>query len=126
MKLVRCASLVLGASLALSAGCASSGHHGESRASRNAVRNETGLLRIPYELPKSAAHLSLVLTLHASEGSFAYSLVDPHGTPLWQGRVTRGQDLSESRAFKAVPGKWVLNLTMEDATGRYDATWKSD
>ena len=126
MKLIRVTSLVLMTSLFLLAGCASAGHHGESRASRKSVSNQTGLSRIPYELPKSAAHLTLSLSLHASEGFFAYTLTDPRGTPVWQGQVGKGQTLNESRTFKPLPGKWVLTLTLENTSGSYDVTWKSD
>lgn len=126
MKPVRIALLVLLASLRFPAGCASTGHHGDSRASRNSVRNQAGLLRHPYELSKRAKHLTLSLTLRASEGAFVYTLSDPHGTTMWQGRVSAGQSLNEARPFKPVPGKWVLTLEMENATGSYDVAWKSE
>jgi hypothetical protein len=126
MKPVRVTLLVLLASLLFPAGCASTGHHGQSTASRRSIRNESGTRRLPYELPKSAAHFSLSLTLHVSEGSFVYTLVDPHGTVVWQGRVNAGESLNESRPLKPVRGKWVLTLDMENATGSYDIAWKSE
>jgi hypothetical protein len=126
MKPVRVTLLVLIASLVFAAGCASTGHHGLSMTSSRAVCNEAGLRRVPYELPKSAARFSLSLTLRASEGSLVYTLVDPHGTVMWQGRVDAGQSLNESRPWKPVPGKWVLILEMENATGHYDIEWKSE
>ena len=126
MRLVPIVSLVLLASLVLPAGCASTGHQGQSRASRNSVRNQSGLLRHPYELSKRARHFSVSLTLHASEGFFLYTLVDPHRTPVWQGRVDAGQSLNEIHPLKPVPGKWVLTLNMENATGSYDIEWKSE
>ena len=66
------------------------------------------------------------LTVHASEGAFAYTLADPQGTVAWQGRVGAGQSLTETRSFKPVPGKWVLTLGMENVTGSYEITWKSE
>ncbi len=123
---IRIASLVLMISLLVLAGCVSPGHHGESRASRKSVSNQTGLSRIPYEVPKATARLTLSLSLHASEGSFTYALTDPRGTPMWQGQVAKGQTLNESRTFKPLPGKWVLTLTLENTSGSYDVTWKSD
>lgn len=126
MKLVRVASLVLLASLFLPAGCASTGHQGQSSARHNSVRNQSGLLRHSYELSKQAKHFSLSLTLHASEGSFVYTLADPHGTVAWEGRVKAGENLKETRPVKPVPGKWILTLTMENATGSYDIEWKSE
>ncbi|MCX5646489.1 MAG: hypothetical protein NTZ17_17680 [Phycisphaerae bacterium] len=126
MKPVRITLLVLIASLLFPAGCVSTGHHGQSTTSSRSVRNEAGIRRLPYELPKSAAHLSLSLTLRASEGSFVYTLVDPHGTVVWQGRVSAGQSCNETRPFTPVPGKWLLTLEMENATGSYDIAWKSE
>jgi len=125
MKLVRLTVLVLLASSLFPAGC-SSGHRGESRASRQSIRNEFGSLRIPYELPKRAAHFSLSLNLHASAGSFVYTLVDPQGTPVWQGSVDAGQSLNESRLLKPIAGKWVLTLVTQGTTGSYDVVWKSE
>jgi hypothetical protein len=126
MKPVRVTLLVLIASLLFPAGCASTGHHGQSTTSSRSIRNEAGMRRLPYELPKSAAHLSLSLTLRASEGSLVYTLVDPDGTVVWQGRVNASQSLNESRPLKPVPGKWLLTLEMENATGSYDIAWKSE
>ena len=126
MRQVRIVALVLAASCILSAGCSSPGPQGQSRASRNSFSNRTGLLRLPYELPKSAAHLSVTLILRASEGFFGYTLTDPRGTPAWEGRANTGQPFTESRTFKAVPGKWVLTLTMQSTSGSYDVAWKSD
>jgi hypothetical protein len=89
------------------------------------VRNESGSLRFPYELSRAARQFSACLTLRASAGSFAYSLVDPRGTPVWQGQVGAGQSCNESRDLKPLPGKWVLTLTMQSVTGSYDVAWKS-
>jgi hypothetical protein len=126
MKPVHLALILFSASLLFPAGCASTGPHGDSRASRNSVRNQAGLLRHPYELPKRAKHLTLSLMLRASEGSFVYTLTDPRGTVTWQGRVSAGQSCNETRPFTPVPGKWVLTLEMENATGSYDVAWKSE
>ena len=125
MESVRLAGVMLLLSC-LASGCASSGLQVQSRASRQSVRNESGALRFPYELPKSAGHLSLSLTLRVSAGSFVYTLVDPRGTPTWQGRVNAGQSINESRTLKPAPGKWILTLAMESATGGYDVVWKSE
>ena len=126
MKLIRSAGLIVLAFAALPAGCSSTaGHSGESRASRQSVRNESGSLRFPYELPKAARQFSASLSLRASSGSFAYSLVDPRGTPVWQGRVGAGQTFNQSRDLKPLPGKWFLTLTMQSVTGSYDVAWKS-
>jgi len=126
MKPVYVVVLVLMASLLCQAGCVSTGHRGDSKASRNSVRNQAGLLRHPYELSKRAKHLTLSLALRASEGAFVYTLVDPHGTVVWQGRVNAGQNLNETRPLKPVLGRWVLTLEMENATGSYDIAWKSE
>ena len=126
MKLVRVAWLIALACSVLPAGCSSTaGRSSESRASRQSVRNESGSLRFPYELSQAARQFSASLSLRASSGSFGYSLVDPHGTPVWQGRVGAGQAFSQSRDLKPLPGKWVLTLTMESVTGSYDVAWKS-
>lgn len=125
MKPVHVVMLVLMASLLSPAGCASTGHHGDSKASSNSVRNQSGLLRHPYELSKKAKHLTLSLTLRASEGAFVYTVVDPRGAVAWQGQVGAGQSLSETRPLKPVLGRWVLTLEMENATGSYDIAWKS-
>jgi hypothetical protein len=126
MKLVRVLSLVLLVSLILTAGCSTTGHRGQAKASSNSVRNQAGLLRYAYDLSKGASRLSLSLTLHATEGTFLYTLVDPAGTPAWQGRVDTGQSLNETHPLKPVPGRWVLNLEMANATGSYDVVWKSE
>ena len=125
MKPVHVVILVLAAFLLSPAGCTSLGHHGDSKASSNSVRNQSGLLRHPYELSQKAKHLTLSLTLHASEGAFVYTVVDPRGAVAWQGRVGAGQNLSETRPLQPVRGRWILTLEMENATGRYDIAWKS-
>ena len=126
MKAVLIASLAVLASLVLPAGCAATGHQGQSSARHNAVRNQSGQLRHPYELSKHARRFSLSLILHASEGAFVYTLADPHGATAWEGRVDSGQSLKEIHPLKPVPGKWILTLTMENATGSYDLEWKSE
>jgi len=126
MKPIHVVMLVLVTSLLYPAGCASTGHRGDSKTSRNSVRNQAGLLRYPYELSKRAKHLTLSLTLRTSEGAFDYTLIDPHGAVVWQGRVSAGQSLNETRPLKPVLGRWVLTLEMENATGSYDIAWKSE
>ena len=126
MKPVHVIMLVLAAFLLSPAGCASIGHHGDSKASSNSIRNQSGLLRYPYELSKRAKHLTLSLTLHASEGAFAYTVVDPRGAVAWQGRVAAGQSLSETHPLTPTLGRWILTLEMESATGSYDIAWKSE
>jgi hypothetical protein len=126
MKLVPLASLVLLASLVFPAGCASSGPQGQSRASHNSVRNQSGLMRHSYELSRRAQQFSLSLACHASEGFFVYTLVDPHGTTAWEGRVKAGQNFKQSHPLQPVPGKWTLTLTMESTTGSYDLEWKNE
>jgi hypothetical protein len=125
MKPVHIITLVLAAFLLSAAGCASLGHHGDSKASSNSVRNQSGLLRYPYELSRKAKDLTLSLTLHASEGAFVYTVVDPRGAVAWQGRVATGQSLNETRPLKPMRGRWALTLEMENATGSYDIAWKS-
>ncbi len=126
MKVVGIVSLAFLLSLALTGGCASVGLHAEPKTNHNSVRNQTGLVRHPYDLPKGAKQLSLSLTLHATEGAFTYTLTDPQGTVAWQGRVGAGESLTETRVFKTVVGKWVLTLGMENATGNYEMTWKPE
>lgn len=126
MKVLRAFWLVLLVSCVLGAGCSSTARHaGESTASRQSVRNQSGSLRFPYELSKAARQFSLTVALQASAGSFAYSLVDPRGTPVWQGRVGKGETFKESRDLKPLAGKWVLTLNMENVAGSYDVAWKS-
>jgi len=124
MKLVRVMSFALLASFLVLGGC-SSGQRGQSKASRQAVRNESGSLRIPYDQPRSASRLTLSLSLRASAGSFVYTLVNPQGDPEWQGWVNAGQTLNESRPLKPMAGKWVLTLVMQGVTGSYDVVWES-
>jgi hypothetical protein len=126
MKLIGIVSLVLLAFVVLPAGCSSTGHQGQSRASSNSVQNQSGLMRHPYELSKRAKSLSLSLTLHATEGAFVYTLADPQGTPVWEGKVAAGKNLKEIRKFKAMRGKWILTFSMENASGSYDIEWKSE
>ncbi len=126
MKRVRALSLILLASAVLSGGCFSTaGRYGESRITRQSLRNESGSLRFPHDLSRAAREFSVSLALRASAGSFAFSLVDPHGTPVWQGQVGAGQSGKESRDFKPVPGRWILTLTMRNVTGSYDLAWQS-
>jgi len=125
MNYVRPASLVLLAALIFLAGCASTGRRGDSRTSRQAVQNQSGTLRIPYEVPRKASRLSLALTIHASGGSFIYTLVDPQNAPVWQGWVNTGQNVSETRDLKPRAGEWVLTLVMQGASGSYNAVWTS-
>jgi hypothetical protein len=124
MKIVHLLSPMLLASIVLFAGC-SSGHRGESRVSRRSVQNESGSLRIPYDLSRSASRFSLSLTLRASEGSFVYTLTDPQGTPVWQGWINAGQSLNESRPLRPLAGKWILTLVLQGTTGSYNALWES-
>jgi hypothetical protein len=126
MKLVGIVSLALVAFLVLPGGCSSISHQGQPKTNHNSVRNQSGLVRHPYELPKRAKQLTLSLTVHASQGTFAYTLVDPQGTAAWQGRVGAGESLNETRSFEPVPGKWVLTMGMENVTGSYDISWKSE
>ncbi len=126
MKVLRVVWLPVLVSFVFATSCSSpAGHYGESRASRQSVRHESGALRFPYELSRTARQFSASLALRASTGSFAYSLADPRGTPVWHGRVSAGQSFNQSRDLRPLPGKWVLTLTMESVTGSYDVAWKS-
>ena len=126
MRAVRVASIVLLASFLLPAGCSAPARQGQAKTSRQSIRNQSGTLRYPYELPKAARQFSLSLTMQTSNGSFAYALVDPQGAMVWEGRVDTGKSLSESRDLKSLPGKWVLTLTMENTTGSYEIGWASN
>ena len=128
MKTIRITSLVslLSIALLVTTGCATTGHQGQSKASRHAVRNQSGTLRHPYELPTKAAHFTVTLILQVKEGSFVYTVTDPQGEQVWQGRVNAGQNLDETRTLKPTPGKWVLALNMESVTGSYEVVWKSE
>jgi hypothetical protein len=125
MRVIFPLSLALLASLVLPAGCSSPALQDVSRTSRNTVRNQSGPLRHPYEVSHQAKDLSVVLTFNVSEGSFLYTLTDPQGTPVWQGRADKGENMNETRAFAPVPGKWLLTLKMESVTGSYQIQWKS-
>lgn len=126
MKRVSFLSLVLLSSLLFSAGCRSTAPRDAARTSRNTVRNQSGQLRHPYEMSKKVNQFSVTLTFHVSEGSFLYSLADPQGTPMWQGRVDAGQNMNETRSFKPMPGKWLLTMSMENVTGNYEIEWKGE
>jgi len=125
MKTGHIVTFMLLASFVLQASCSSAGRHGQATTGHRPVQNQSGSARYPYELPDRAEHLSISLTVTASAGSFIYSVTDPLGAPAWQGRVDEGQKLDESRTLKPLPGKWVLTLTLENATGGYDITWSS-
>ena len=93
MESVRIAGVMLLLSCFVS-GCSSPGRQVQFQASRQSVRNESGAVRFPHEMPQSAGHLSLSLTLRVSTGSFAFTLVDPRGAPAWQGRVNNLSEIA--------------------------------
>ena len=69
----------------------------------------------------AALHLRISLL----QGSMTWTLKDPDGRVCQSGRVEAGQDLDEQYRVKVlVPGKWWLELEVEDVVGEYDADWR--
>lgn len=53
------------------------------------------------------------------EGKLSWQLIDPKGEVIWSEAISDKDRLKETKSFKPIPGKWIINFTGEKAAGDF-------
>lgn len=67
--------------------------------------------------------VDLHLQAKVQAGSMVCKVIDPDGVIRWEERASSSKGLNESRSFEPVAGEWMLEITLEDASGHYNVQW---
>lgn len=111
--------------LMLAALTACGGHSGRSHGSRAAIQNETNTDVYTYELPETAQSLTLDLNFTATQGSIHWTVTDPNGQVGWEGSLDSPNSMEERVELPFSPGRWTLQVSMDQLSGSYDIEWRS-
>jgi hypothetical protein len=106
-------------------GCAQSvSHSGTNSKSENRSRSdftaETESRTVTLDVRPAMTSVDLDVQVTLSGGSATLRLADPNGDVRWEEEIVAPASYSESRHFEAVAGEWMLEVSLEDATGGYD------
>lgn len=116
-------ALVLVASLLL-VGCGSGTSSRTYSNTDRTFKHETEVEVVTLDVPQAAESMKLRLDFRLTEGAASWRLVDPQGTTLWEG-TTDGK-FEKSRSFEPLTGEWVLQVSVEEASGKYSMRWAAE
>ncbi len=87
------------------------------------AKSETVSYTLGARAPLNNARLILRATVKS--GGLSWTLQDPAGKAVWQGTLRPGESVDETFAAPPQAGNWTLIITMNNATGSYDADWRA-
>jgi hypothetical protein len=90
---------------------------------RETLKHQTGSRTIVFPVTGATGTGTLTIAFALESGAAAWTFSDPGGHAHWNETLDRGSSRDETRRFDLMPGNWTLKLSLQDATGQYDARW---
>jgi hypothetical protein len=92
----------------------------EQQTFRDATRSQT----VEAPVGEEVERLELDLSLELRKGSLAFRVTDPQGVVRWQGTLSAGGELTDTRVFETpAQGLWRFDIDLAEATGKYRVEW---
>ena len=74
---------------------------------------------VSFYLPTEANSNRVRLELRSVGGQMFWTLADPQGEIVWEGRVAADDRMKEMRKLPIVPGRWVMSVRAEGGGGEF-------
>ena len=91
--------------------------------SRSDFTDKTEERMITVEIKPRMRKNKLHIKINLDSGACSWTLQDPKGEIIWQDSVSGKTNFNENRELPLTPGKWKLNLSLDNASGRHDIKW---
>ena len=84
--------------------------------------NQTDIREYRFTLDTDNGDVHLTVNAEIKHGSLRWELIDPRGAVRTRIGTTEHASMNTSD-IKAIKGEWVLRVTLESATGKYQVHW---
>jgi hypothetical protein len=84
----------------------------------DSVKNATGQRVFKHNLSNEKRGTELRLTSNLTAGTAVWQVRDASGKLVWSETIGKG-DLVKTQRFEGTPGVWSVEVSFQDATGRY-------
>jgi hypothetical protein len=81
---------------------------------------------VELKVPRYPTVHELQVQLHVDYGVIRWRLVDPNGVLVWDETFSAPVSLVENREMELLPGRWVIEIGLETASGGYDIQWRAE
>jgi hypothetical protein len=98
------------------------GGHESKEARTISFVNRTNVAEYPFHLDSATEVVRLNLSVEVEHGLVRWELIDPSGAVRSNIGTTERARMDETE-LTGMPGKWLLRMKFEDATGRYNISW---
>jgi hypothetical protein len=87
---------------------------------------ESDVRMVELKVPRYPTVHELQVQLHVDYGVIRWRLVDPNGVLVWDETFSAPVSLVENREMELLPGRWVIEIGLETASGGYDIQWRAE
>jgi len=97
-----------------------------SSTSRTAFSGETSIETNELEIkPEMSSNILIINRMNLNSGRLVFKIYSPDGQIQWEESISAPADYRHTFDLDVKPGRWKLEIDLENATGNYEFQWRA-